>query len=226
MIWIIFNLIGLGIFLASAALAGAVVAVGCKFNEEWFLSNGKLVSVVAVGFFMIVLDILYRMTRGKRSPVFEGLENTKGSMFHPRAGGQFFYIPVWICGGLWIAGSLYEAFGSKTDVSARQSNPYARASVSQNSSYSGSFDPIWSLKLGMISGVEPHRIATINGQPFAAGESHKLTLGTTPVTVQCTEIGEQSVMLTVSGGSQPLELKIGERLVRLRKGWAVSQQRD
>jgi hypothetical protein len=226
MIWIVFNLIGLGIFLASAALAGLVVALGCKFNEEWFLSNGKLVSVVAVGFFMIVLDILYRMTRGKRSQVFEGLENTKGSLFHPRTGGQFFYIPVWICGGLWIAGSLYETFGSKADVSARQSNPYTRASISQNSSYSGSFDPIWSLKLGMISGVEPHRIATINGQPFATGESHKLTLGTTQVTVQCTEIREQSVMLTVSGGSQPLELKTGERLVRLRKGWAVFQRRD
>jgi hypothetical protein len=40
--------------------------------------------------------------------------------------------------------------------------------------------------LGMISGVSPHKIATINGQPFADGESHKLSVGPDKLTVQCT----------------------------------------
>jgi hypothetical protein len=233
---IIFNLIGLGMLIGAATLAGFfVMIVGCKINEEWVLSHAMLAGMVAYGFFMIVLDIWYRMTRGKRSQVFEGLENTKGSLIHPRAGGQLGFIPIWIWGVFFIVGQLYVEFGGKADVSARQSNPYAaRASVSQDYSYPGIFDsftassetPISALKLGMISGVDPHRIATINGQPFAAGESHKLTFGKTQVTVQCTEIREQSVMLTMSDDAQPHELKTGERLVRLGKGWAVSQRRD
>jgi hypothetical protein len=212
-----------------------VLVLGRKINEEWVLSHVMLAATVAYGFFMIVLDIWYRMTRGKRSQVFEGLENTKGSLIHPRAGGQLGYIPIWVWGGFFIVGQLYVEFGGKADVSARQSNPYAaRTSVSPDSSYPGIFDsfipssetPISSVKLGMISGVGPHRVATINGQPFAAGESHKLTFVTTHVTVQCTEIREQSVVLTMSDDSQPHELKTGERLVRLGKGWAVSQRRD
>jgi hypothetical protein len=132
--------------------------------------------------------------------------------------------------------TLVGAFASKPAVSARESSRYGQASVFQNSSspddftfgsYSSSSEtPVKSLKLGMISGVDPHRIATINGQPFAAGESQKLTLGKTQETVQCTEIREQSAVVTVSGGSQPVELKIGERMVLLSKGWVVSQRRD
>jgi hypothetical protein len=233
MIYVIFNFIGLGMFLVAGLLAGLLLAVGLRFNEEWFISHGnlgKLAFMTTVGVFMIVLDILYRMTRGKRSEVFEGLENTKGSLFHPRSGGQFFYIPVWIWGGVWIALSLYDP----PDVSARQSNPYARASVSQNSSYRGgsssysgsSESSTWFVKLGMISGVAPHRIATINGQPFGEGESHALTIGTSKVVVQCTEIHEESVVLTLSGDPQPHELKTGEHLVRGRKGWILSQRGD
>jgi hypothetical protein len=86
-------------------------------------------------------------------------------------------------------------------VSARQSNPY-----SPESSYQ-------SLKLGMISGVGSNRIATINGQPFAQGESHALTIDSTKRVVRCTEIRDQSVLLTISGDSQPRELKIGEPLL-------------
>src|SRR6266850_2166002 len=86
-------------------------------------------------------------------------------------------------------------------VSARQSNPYSPESSDQ------------SLKLGMISGVGSNRIATVNGQPFAQGESHALTIGSAKRIVQCTEIREQSVVLTISGDSQPRELKIGEPLM-------------
>jgi hypothetical protein len=102
-------------------------------------------------------------------------------------------------------------------VSARQSNPYAKASGSQKSSYPAGFayspEPSYqSLKLGMISGMGSNRIATINGQPFAQGESHALTIDSTKRVVRCTEIRDQSVVLTISGDSQPHELKIGEPL--------------
>jgi len=89
------------------------------------------------------------------------------------------------------------------NLAARQSNPYAKASGSQ--SYQ-------SLKLGMISGVGSNRIATINGQPFAEGESHALTIDSTKRIVQCTAIRDQSVLLKLPGESQPRELKIGEPL--------------
>jgi hypothetical protein len=65
----------------------------------------------------------------------------------------------------------------------------------------------------MISGVGAHRIATINGEPFAAGESHTVTIGSSKLEVRCTEIRERSVVVTVAGDSQPRELKIGEPLM-------------
>jgi len=201
MIWVIFNLVGLGIYLAAALLAGLVGALVVKLNpgwvDSWFESYGMLPFMVVFGVFTIVLDLLYRMTLGKRSQVFEGLENTNGSLLHPRAGGHFFYIPVWILGGAFIAWSFFVAFGSKPNVSARQSNPYAHAPVSQKSSYAStySYSPEQSsrsLKLAMISGVGSNRIATINGQPFAQGESHALTIDSTKRVVQCSEIRDQS----------------------------------
>jgi hypothetical protein len=100
------------------------------------------------------------------------------------------------------------------NLAARQSSPYAKASGSQKSScpaYS-SEESYQSLKLGMISGVGSNRIATINGQPFAEGESHTLTIASTKRVVHCTAIREQSVVLSISGDSQPRELKIGEPL--------------
>jgi hypothetical protein len=69
------------------------------------------------------------------------------------------------------------------------------------------------LKLGLLSGVGAHRVATINGEPFAKGESHTLIIGSTKVKVQCTAVKERSVVVTVSGDSEPHELKIGEPLV-------------
>jgi len=97
------------------------------------------------------------------------------------------------------------------EVAARQSNPYAKASGSQNSDASKQ-----TLKLGMISGVGSNRIATINGQPFAEGESHALTIDSNKRVVQCTAIRDQSVLLILSGESRPRELKIGEPLALSR----------
>jgi hypothetical protein len=155
---------------------------------------------------MILLDFWYRATRGE------------GSFLHPRRGGQFFFIPVWVIGGGLVIFNFFLALFSELSVSARHPNPHANASISQKSSSPAAFayspEPSYrSLKLGMISGVGSNRIATINGQPFAQGESHMLTIDSTKRAVQCTDIREQSVLLTISGDSQPRELKIGEPLV-------------
>jgi hypothetical protein len=96
---ITFNLIGLGILMAAASIAVLFGALLLKLDPDAFLSWGKPACMVAYGIFMIVLDIWYRMTRGKRSQVFEGLENSHGPLMHPRCGGQFGFFPVWFWGG-------------------------------------------------------------------------------------------------------------------------------
>jgi hypothetical protein len=216
-----FNITGVAMALAAGFLADIFEAVLFKFHPDLLESYGRLPGMVAYGVFMIVLDISYRLTLGKRSKGFEGLENTNGLLLFRHCGGHFSYMPVWIVGVLTIVGTLHKTFGSNPDVSARQSNPYAQASVSQKSSYPAAFayspEPSYrSLKLGMIS-VGSNRIATVNGQPFAQGESHLLTIDSTKRVVRCTEIREQSVVLSISGDSQARELKIGEPLVLNRR---------
>jgi hypothetical protein len=212
---IIYNVIGVGIALAAALIAGLFAALLCKF--DWFVSYGKPACFVAAGVFATVLDLWYRMTRGE------------GSLLQPRRGGHFFFIPVWILGGAWIIGGLCGMLEAKPKVSARESSPYAQAPVYQPSTHPAAalpspavlssndapsqMPPPRSLKLGLLSGVGTHRIATINGEPFAQGESHTVTTGSTKVTVRCTAIRERSVVVAVSGESEPRELKIGEPLV-------------
>jgi hypothetical protein len=199
------NLLGLGMVVLAGLIAGLFA--------QWL---GKLDSfdspafLVATGFLMIVQDLGYRVTRGECS------------LLHPRRGGHFFFMPVWILGGFVIMFNFFDALDSKPHVSARQSNAYAKAPVSENSSYPAAFPyssevSYQSLKLGMISGVGSNRIATVNGQPFAEGESHTLTIDSAKRLVQCTKIREQSVVLTISGDPQPRELKIGEPLVLNRR---------
>jgi hypothetical protein len=197
---IIFNILGTRILFASVLIGGVIaVALGrFNYNSPLFL--------VATGFFMIVIDLWYRGTR------------EEAAFLHPRGGGQFFFIPVWLIGFSIFVFNFFLMFVAEIGVSARQSNPHAKTSISQKSSnpttFAYSAGPSYrSLKLGMISGVGSNRIATINGQPFAEGESHMLTIASTKRVVQCTEIRTQSVVLTLSGDSQPRELKIGEPLV-------------
>jgi len=191
------------------SLAGLIAGLFAQLLGK-FDSIKSPLFVVAAGVLMIVMDLWYRMTRGE------------GSLLHPRRGGQFFYMPVWILGGFVSMFGLCDGLVSQPAVSARQSSPYAATSGSQKSSYPAAFadspEPAArSLKLGMISGVGSHRIATINGQPFAEGESHALTIDATKRVVQCTEIHEQSVVVKISGESQPRELKIGEPLALKRQ---------
>jgi hypothetical protein len=201
--WFKKNLLGLGMFSLAGLIAGLLAALLGKFT-----SVKSPAFLLATGVFMIVLDLWYRMTRGE------------GSLLNPRRGGQFFYMPIWVLGGFVIVFGFSGVLDSKP-VSARQSDPYAAASGSQKSSYPAlAYSPepsARSLKVGMISGVGSRRIATINGQPFAEGESHALTIDSTKLVVQCTQIREQSVVVKISGESQPRELQIGVPLALKRQ---------
>ena len=182
-------------------LAGLIAGLFAQWLGKISLFDSPIF-LVAAGFLMVLLDLGYRTTRGELS------------LLSPRRGGHFFFMPVWVFGGFVIMFNFVDALDSKPNVSARQSNPYAKASVSQNSSYPAAFassseQSYQSLKLGMISGGGANRIATVNGQPFAEGESHTLTIDSTKRLVQCTKIREQSVLLTISGDPEPRELKMG-----------------
>lgn len=201
---VIYNLLATGMVFLSILVAGVLAHLMGRFN-----SAKSPVFLVGIGIVLVILDLWYRTTRGE------------GSYFHPRRGGQYFFIPVWIIGLGLVIFNFFLAILDEADVSARQSNPHGNTSVAQKSSKPATFfapEPSYqSLKLGMISGVGSNRIATINGQPFAQGESHALTIASTKRVVRCTEIRDQSVVLSISGDSQPCELKIGEPQVLNRR---------
>ena len=67
-----------------------------------------------------------------------------------------------------------------------------------------------SLKLKMISGAAQRRLATINDETFFAGETHRISIGDKKVKVQCLEIGEKSVLVTVEGEAKSRELTLGQ----------------
>ena len=68
------------------------------------------------------------------------------------------------------------------------------------------------LRLTMISGAGQRRLATINGELFAPGETHNIKVAQKNLTVTCLELGEQSVLVGVTGKSHPIELRFGERV--------------
>src|SRR5205807_3369441 len=105
---IIFNWVGVGIFLLSALVAA-----------PFALLLGKTGTMLACGIAMSALDLGYRMKFGE------------GQILHPRRGGAFYYIPVWILGGVWIVACLCGAGGSSPQqVSARESWQATQASTS------------------------------------------------------------------------------------------------
>jgi hypothetical protein len=196
---IVFNLIGAGILLLAIIIGSSVAYL---FGDK----TGAL-SVVVVSLVAIVLDVLYRRKRG-------------GSLFHPRRGGHVSFIPVWIIGLIFL-GVGYCGFISGKSLlpemrqtlqsvqpnspppSAEPRDGYQAVSAQANQSYA-------SLKLSMISGSGPHGLASINGESFAAGETHTLTVAQKKITVTCLEIRDHSVLAKVEGESQAQELKIGE----------------
>lgn len=66
------------------------------------------------------------------------------------------------------------------------------------------------LTLKSISGAGTKRLALINNQTLAAGESGKVRLGAGEVKVRCEEILEKSVIVTVEGKKERRELKLTE----------------
>jgi hypothetical protein len=64
------------------------------------------------------------------------------------------------------------------------------------------------LELKIVSGPPQKRLATINNQTFLAGETLKVTVGTTRVNVTCQEIRERSVLVKIFGEAEPRELKL------------------
>ena len=62
------------------------------------------------------------------------------------------------------------------------------------------------LTLKSISGSGPKRLALINNQTFALGESAKVRLGAGEVKVRCEEIREKSVVVTLDGKAERKEL--------------------
>ena len=65
------------------------------------------------------------------------------------------------------------------------------------------------LALKAISGAPGDRMAMINGETFAVGDTAKVRVRDTRVAVVCKEIREDSVLITVDG--KPCELKLGAK---------------
>jgi hypothetical protein len=59
-----------------------------------------------------------------------------------------------------------------------------------------------------LSGPKNRRLALINNQTFAPGESGLVRLGDGPVKVRCLEIRETSVVIQGDGQQQSRELKL------------------
>lgn len=65
------------------------------------------------------------------------------------------------------------------------------------------------LALKAVSGAPGNRLAMINNETFAVGDTAKVRVRDTRVTVLCKEIREDSVLITVDG--KPCELKLGDK---------------
>jgi protein disulfide-isomerase len=68
------------------------------------------------------------------------------------------------------------------------------------------------LVLKGISGPKTRRLAMINNQTFAAGESVPVKLGNKQVKVHCLEVRESSVLVSVEGEAAPREIKLRQGL--------------
>lgn len=72
--------------------------------------------------------------------------------------------------------------------------------------------PVVQLFLKAITGTTTHKLALINNQTFAAGEEGFVRVPNGQVRIQCVEIKENSVVVTVEGDPARKELKLREGL--------------
>jgi hypothetical protein len=200
---IIFNLIGAGVLILALGVgAGVGYLFGAKTEVPTMLVGGLLA---------LVLDLVYRMDKGE------------GSLLHPRRGGHVFFIPAWVLGlGLLMTGALHLALpGGGLELSREYRQRLQPAGDRPRSEPRGGYltvshQPQQSravLKLTVMSGTGAHRLATINGETFAPGETHNVKVSQGKVTVTCVEIHELSVMAQIDGQPEPVELKFGEPVV-------------
>lgn len=212
---IIFNFIGAGILIAGIGVGYLVTFI--------FGQKAAVPAVISEGLVLMALDVLYRMKTGE------------GSLFHPRRGGHISFIPVWIIGLGFLAfggyGALSGNFGTPAGNESAQidqaNTPQPRAEtrvapqpavfrVDSRTQSETQGHPIVTtqapktLKLNMISGSGPNKLATVNGETFAVGETHSLKLAQKTVTLTCLEIRDESVLAKLDGDSQPMELKFGK----------------
>ena len=213
-----------------AMVISAVLTVGLA---TVFGTATPKIALTVAGVIVVFLDLLYRFKAGE------------GDVFHPRKGGQVFWIPLWIWGGLWSIGALCGLGADALENSTRPTRPvgqarpgqtrqvYARSAYeSPGASYQQRSAPgsrpasstasaqqlvlaepertFEGLKVAMISGAPGHMIATINGEPFSEGETHKLTLGDRRVTIQCVEIRDQAIVAKIQGEAHVRLLKVGQ----------------
>lgn len=162
------------------------------------------------GLLALVLDLIYRMDAGG------------GSLLHPRRGGHVCFIPAWVLGlGLLMMGALHLALpesGRELSREYRQrlqplgeqprSEPRGGLTISRQPQ-----QPRAVLKLTVMSGTGDRRLATINGETFAPGETHNVKVAQGRLTVTCVEIHELSVIVKITGQPHPVELKFGEPVV-------------
>jgi sRNA-binding protein len=64
------------------------------------------------------------------------------------------------------------------------------------------------LALRGISWSKNKRLALVNNQSFEPGESGKVRLGTTNVTIRCLEVRENSVRIQVLDSGEEIELSL------------------
>ena len=186
---------------------GIGFGVGCLFGAKT-----DAPTMLVGGILALVFDLIYRMDKGD------------GSLLHPRRGGHVFFIPAWVIGlGLFMMGALHLALpehGRELTQEYRQglqppggpprSDPrgqYLTVAAQQPQ------DSRPVVKLTMMSGTGQHRLATINGEIFAPGETHRVKVAQGMVTVTCVEMRELSVMANIRGQPHPVELKFGEPVV-------------
>jgi hypothetical protein len=199
---IIFNFIGAGIMLAGI-LVGSLVA-------HLFGDKSGAPSLVLEGLIITTLDLLYRKKAGG------------GSLIHPRMGGHVMFIPAWLIGaGLLVTGGFgffawnHEPPAGKGSVLIIQSNnpqPSAGPSGGYQAVSSPPRPANAGLRLNMISGSGPQSLALINGENFAAGETHNLAVGKSKISVTCLEIRDKSVVVSVAGEPRPVQLRLGESI--------------
>jgi len=194
---IVFNWIGAGILLSGFA-AGTLISLALH-------TKSGLPFTLVAGLLVVALDLLYRLKIGE------------GCFFHPRRGGHVFFIPAWILGcGYLVAGgfSILDPDDLRASLTSNgkptQAVPAKPGAAGTSTNFQVPPRPSYNtLKVAMISGAPQHRMATINGETFIEGETHRLSVGTNRITLQCLEIREESVLAKVAGESRARELKLG-----------------